>query len=153
MAAGDVSICENFYVDVQEGVHNLETDTIKLALITTSTTPAVTDADPRFGAGGSTNYSTNQVTAGGNYSAGGPTIANPTVTLTSNKGRFDGDDVSIAQDASNPDNARWGIIYNDTAAGKQVIGFLDLGSVSDLTAGPFSVAWNASGIFEMGVAA
>jgi hypothetical protein len=152
MAAGDVSICEQFYVDVQEGIHNLETDTIKLALITVATTPAVTDADPRFGAGGGTNYSTNQVTAGGNYSAGGPAIANPTVTLVSNKGRFDGDDVSIAQDGANPDNARWGIIYNDTAAGKQVIGFLDLGSVSDLTAGPFSVTWDASGIHEMGAA-
>jgi len=34
MAAGDVSINEQFYVDVQEGVHNLETDDIRLGLIT-----------------------------------------------------------------------------------------------------------------------
>jgi hypothetical protein len=152
MAAGDIAFFEQFYVDVQEGVHDLETDTIKLALVTSSATLAVTDADPRWGAGGSTNLSTNEVTPGGNYSTGGATIANPSVTLSSNVGVFDGDDVSITQNASNPTNARRGVIYNDTAAGKNAIGFLDLGSDIDLSAGDFSVAWNASGISTLGAA-
>ena len=153
MAAGDVTVFEQFYVDVQEGVHDLETDTIKLGLIDDTLAPTAADSDPRWGAGGSTNLSTNEVTPGGNYSAGGQEIANPTVTLVSNQGRFDGDDVDIAQDASNPTDARYGIIYNDTAAGKNAIAWLDLGASSDLSAGPFSVDWNASGIFEMGAAA
>lgn len=127
-------------------MHDLENDTIKVGLITSTTTPAITTADPRWGAGGSTNWSTNEVTAGGNYTAGGPTIANPTVTLSGGAGVFDGDDISITQHASNPTNARWGIIYNDTDAGKRALGYIDLGADTDLSNGDFSITWNASGI-------
>jgi hypothetical protein len=153
MAAGDISVFEQFYVDVLEGLHDLENDTIKLGLIDDTTAPTAADADPRWGAGGTTNLSSNEVTAGGNYSAGGPSIANPTVTLSSGDGIFDADDVDIAQDGSNPTDARWGIIYNDTDAGKRAIAFLDLGSNSDLSAGPFDLNWNASGITNLGAAA
>jgi hypothetical protein len=62
---------------------------------------------------------------------------------------FDADDISITSHASNPTDARWGILYNDTAAGKNCVGYVDYGSVSDLTAGDFSITWNASGISSM----
>lgn len=153
MAIGDVVFVEQFYADVQEKVHNLETDTIKVGLVTDSTTPAADTSDPRWGAGGSTDWSTNEVTPGGNYSSGGAAAANPTVTLTAGEGVFDADDVSISQDASNPTDARWGIIYNDTASGKNVIGYVDLGGDVDLSGGDFSISWNASGISTMGAAA
>lgn len=148
MAAGDVVFFDQYLVDVQEALHDQETGTFKLGLITNAVTPSATTADPRWGAGGSTNFSSNQVTPGGNYATAGPTIANPVVSLSGGAGVFDGDDVSIAQDASNPTDARWGIIYN-TATGNRALGFVDLGAVIDLTAGPFSVAWNASGISSM----
>jgi hypothetical protein len=151
MAAGDFFVFQQFYVDVQEGLHDLENDTIKFGIITDAVTPAAGDADPRWGAGGSTNFATSQVTAGGNYASGGPVVGNPTVTLASGKGRFDGDDISIAQDGSNPSNGRRAIVYNDTDSGKRAIGCFDLGTV-DLTAGPFSFAFNASGLHEMGAA-
>lgn len=153
MAAGDITFFEQWYVDVQEGIHELETDTIKVGLITSAATPTAASADPRWGAGGTTNFSSSQVTPGGNYSTGGPSAANPTVTLTSGSGVFDADDISITKNASNPTNARWGIIYNDTAAGKQCIGFLDLGTSIDLSAGDFGITWNASGISTLGAAA
>lgn len=149
MAAGDIIYFDQWCVDVQEAVHNMETDTFKLGLITSAVTPAATTTDPRWGAGGTTNFSSSQVTPGGNYTTGGPSIANPTVTLTGGAGVFDGDDISIAQHASNPTNARWGIIYNDTAAGKNAVGYLDLGAAIDLSAGAFSVTWNASGISSL----
>jgi len=149
MAAGDITYFDQWLVDVQEALHDHETDTFKLGLITSGVTPAATTSDPRWGAGGGTNLSSSQVTPGGNYSSGGPTMANPTVTLTGGAGVFDADDVSIAQHASNPNNARWGIIYNDTDTGKRAVGFVDLGATIDLTAGTFSVAWNASGIASM----
>lgn len=136
-------------MDIGLEVHQLETDTIKLGLVTSSVTPSETTSDPRWGSGGSTNLSTNQVTPGGNYSSGGPTIANNTYTLSSVTATFDGDNISISQNASNPTNARWGAIYNDTAAGKQALAFLDLGGATDLSAGDFSVTWNASGIFTL----
>ena len=149
MAAGDIFFFDQFLVDVQEGLHDLENDSIKVGLITNAVTPAVTDTDPRWGAGGTTNFSTNQVTPGGNYATGGPAAANPSVTLSGGAGVFDADDISITQNASNPTNARWGIIYNDTATGKNAIGYLDLGAVVDLSAGDFSIAWNASGISSL----
>jgi len=152
MAAGDVVFYNQVYADLQKKIHDLETDTIQLGLVTSAYTPTAADVDPRWGAGGTTNVSTNEVTAGGNYLAGGVNVANPSVTLVSGEGEFDADDVSIAQNAGNPTGARWGILYNDTAVGKQAIGYVDLGADIDLSAGAFSVAWNLNGISRMGAA-
>lgn len=149
MAQGDITVFAQAKLDIGLKVHQLETDTIKLGLITSGVTPTETTSDPRWGSGGSTNLSSSQVTPGGNYSSGGPTIANNTYTLNSATTTFDGDNITIAQNASNPTNARWGIIYNDTAAGKQALAFVDLGGATDLTAGDFSITWNASGIFTL----
>jgi hypothetical protein len=150
MAQGDLAFFDQFLVDVLEKLHDLETDTFKLALITAAVTPAVTDADPRWGAGGTTNFSTNQVTPGGNYASGGATLANPAVTLTGGLAMFDADDPATwAQNASNPTNARWGIVYNDTDAGKRALGFLDLGAAFDMTTGPLVVVWNANGLARL----
>lgn len=149
MAVGDIIAFDQFLVDVQEGLHDLENDTIKLGIVTNSTVPTATTADPRWGAGGTTDFSANEVTPGGNYSTGGPTLANPTVTLSGGAGVFDTDDVSIAQDASNPSGAYWGFVYNDTDTGKRGILFVELGTAVDLSAGAFSVTWNGSGIHQI----
>lgn len=148
MAQGDITLFNEFKKDVGEKVHNLGSDTFKLGLITNAVTPAASTADPRWGASGSTNFSSSQVTPGGNYSTGGPTIASTTWTESAGVVTFDGSDVSIASNGSNPNNARWGIIYNDTSTGKECVGFLDLGGVTDLTAGPFASNWSASGLFN-----
>lgn len=134
-----------------EGVHNLETDTIKVGLTDGSvTTPIATTADPRWGAAGTTDLSAEEVTPGGNYSAGGATIANPAVTLTGGLAQFDADDPPTwSQDASNPTDATWGIVYNDTATGKNAIGFVDLGGAFDMTTGDLSISWNANGIVRL----
>jgi hypothetical protein len=149
MAQGDVTVFAQAKQDIGLELHQLETDVMKLGLITNAATPAETTSDPRWGAGGGTNFSTNQVTPGGNYTTGGPTIANNTWTLATATVTFDGDNISITQNAGNPNNARWGIGYNDTEAGKRSLFFLDLGGVTDLTAGDFSVTWNGSGIFTL----
>jgi hypothetical protein len=149
MAAGDIIWFEQFYLDVGLEIHQLETDVFKVGLIDNSVTPAVDTADPRWGAGGTTNFSTTQVTPGGNYADGGPAIASNTYTLAAGEATLDGDDISILQDGSNPADARWGIIYNDTTTGKQAVGAVDLGSVRDLTSGDFSIEWNVDGIMVM----
>lgn len=146
MAQGDVTLFNSFALHVGLKVHQLETDVLKVGLINNGVTPAATTADPRWGAGGSTNLSSNQVTPGGNYASGGPTVANNTYTQATNVITLDGDNISITQNPSNPTNARWGIIYNDTSAGKECIGFVDLGSVFDLSSGDLALNWNASGI-------
>lgn len=153
MAKGDVVFFDQYTVDVQEKIHDQENDSFKLGLVDSTLTPLATMSDPRWGAGGATNLSSNEVTPGGNYSAGGPVLANPTVSLVSGAGVFDADDVAIAQAGANPSGARWGILYNDTAPGKNAVGFVDLGSDSDLSSGPFAVNWNAAGISSIDQAA
>ena len=149
MAQGDFTWFNAAKHKLGLAVVNLETDVIKLGLITDAVTPAATTANPCWGAGGTTNFSTSQVTPGGNYTTGGSAAATPSVTLSGGAAVFDAGDISIAQHASNPTNARWGILYNDTAAGKQCIGYVDLGTTIDLSAGAFSITWNASGITSM----
>lgn len=149
MASGDFTWFNSAKGHLGLKVFNLETDTIKLGLITSAVTPSATTADPCWGAGGTTNFSTNQVTPGGNYATGGPTVANNTFTESGGTATFDGDAVSIAQHASNPTNARWGIVYSDTATNKNCLGFLDLGGTTDLSAGGFSATPNASGIMTL----
>ena len=149
MAQGDVTVFDQFRENIGEKIVNLETDTINVGLITNAVTPAASTADPCWGAGGTTNFSTNEVTPGGNYSAGGSAIANPVYSQTGGVATFDGDNVAIAAHASNPTTARWGIIYSDTATNKNCIAYVDLGGVTDLTSGGLTLAWNASGIFTL----
>ena len=149
MATGDVVFFDQYLVDVQEGLHDQENDVLKVGFTDATTTPLATTADPRWGAGGTTNFASEEVTPGGNYSAGGPTLANNSVTLSGGQAVFDGDDISVLQNVSNPTNARWGIIYNDTDAGKRALGFVDFGASTDLSAGDFTIAWNASGITNL----
>ena len=150
MAAGDFVVFDQFLVDVGEEIHQLETDTFKLGLVTAVVTPSATTANPCWGAGGSTNLATNEVTAGGNYVAGGATCGTPTYDLTGGLAMFDTDDPAAwAAHASNPTNAVWGILYNDTTANKNCVGFVDLGGAFDMTTGPLTVTVNASGWFRL----
>lgn len=152
MAAGDITIFQDFISDLGLKVHNLNTDTLKLGLIKSAANggddPAAADAAPAWGAGGTTNFATAEVTPGGNYTTGGPDTVN-TYSEATGTGTLDGTDVSITQNASNPTNARWGILYNDTATNKNAVAFVDLGSDYDMTTGDLAINWNASGILTI----
>lgn len=150
MAQGDVTLFNQFKLDVGLKLHDLNADVVKGGFVTSTTTPTASTADPRWGAGGTTNFSSNEVTPGGNYAAGGPDIVN-TYTGAAGTSTFDASDTAldIAQAGANPTNARWIILYNDTDAGKRCIGFIDLGSVTDLSAGSLDITINASGLFTL----
>lgn len=147
MAQGTVEVFDQFLENVfDSGIHDFGAtpNTIKCALTDGTTTPTTTTADPRWGTGGSTNFLSEEVTPGGNYSTGGATCATPSATLSGGELQLDfGDPATWSQHASNPTNARWGIIYDDTAAGKQCIGFVDLGSSFDMTTGDLTITWGA----------
>lgn len=145
MAAGDIKWLSGALLALGTKVHDLSADTLKVGLVTSTVTPAIADTDGRWGAGGSVNYSTNEVTPGGNYSAGGPTLASVTWTNVSNVPTLRATDVSIAQHASNPTNARWGIVYNSTDASKRALAFIDFGAAKDLTLGAFTVNFGGAG--------
>lgn len=151
MAQGDFTLFHQFLQDKGRAVHNLEADQIRAGFITSAVTPSATTANPCWGAGGSTNLSSSQVTPGGNYATGGPSVGG-TYSQTSGVATFGVDAISITQHVSNPTNARWIIFYNNTAANKNCIGFLDLGAVVNLTAGNFSVTPHANGAYRLTVA-
>ena len=153
MAQGDLVVFNVGVLKALNGTINLETDTFKLGLVTNSVTPSASTASPCWGAGGSTNLATYQVTPGGNYATGGPTVGNTALAESSGTVTFDGDDISIAQDASNPATARWGIVYSDTATNKDAFAYLDLGGITDLSAGAFLATLPAAGIWYLNVAA
>jgi hypothetical protein len=111
-------------------------DTIKAAFVTNAAPPSITDSDPRWGTGGTQNYSTNEVTPGGNYSAGGITLAGTTSTLSGAVTSLNcTSPITIAANASNPTGAFWIIFYDSTDAGKHVFGYMDLGGSTSLVPG------------------
>ena len=123
------------------------TNTIKMAIMTNAATPSLTDSDPRWGAGGSQNYATNEVTPGGSYSAGGITLTSPTSTLSGAVTSLNSTSpITLAANAANPTNAYWGIFYDSTDAGKHVIGYIDLGGPVSLVPGlQINIAGASSG--------
>lgn len=145
MAAGDITVFDEAKAFMIDGGWEAA-DTIKLALITVAVVPAAGDTTPALG-----DYT--QVTPGGNYAAGGETLDTLGNMVTEAAGTMTFDDtgasVTWSQHASNPTNARYGIIYNDTDASDLAIAFLDLGAAIDMTAGDLTVTWNASGIFTI----
>jgi len=151
MAQGDVHVFDAFLENVfDSGIHDFGAtpNTIKCALIKSAANggddPAITDTDPCWGAGGTTNFATAQVTPGGNYTTGGNTCATASASLSGGTLQIDfGDPASWAQNASNPTNARWGIVYDDTTANKNCIAYVDLGSDFDMTTGDLTITWGA----------
>lgn len=149
MAAGDVTVFDAHLQNIGRAVHNLETGDISMGLIVDETTPTANAADPAWGEGGTTDYNDAEVTAqAGNYAADGPSIGG-TYSQTAGTATFDVTDVDIEQNGSNPTDARWGIVYDETATNNNAIGFLDLGTNIDLSAGDFTVTWHANGFYTI----
>jgi len=133
-------------IDLLNKVHNLTSDTIKVATISSVTTPSQSDAAPHFGGTGTTDLSTNEVT-GGDIVSGGKTLANKSVSGDPNT-LWDADDVAIANNVSNPNNVRHLIYYNDTDANKRAIGFVTYGSDQDLSTGSNTID-HSNGMFQI----
>lgn len=138
MSVGQTHVSAKFVSNMSiTGLASLwASDTIKVAFVTNTSPPAITDSDPRWGAGGSQNYSTNEVTPGGNYSAGGITLSGTTSTLSGAVTSLNATSpITIAANASNPTGAFWAVFYDSTDAGKHVFGFMDLGGSTSLVPG------------------
>jgi len=149
MAAGDVHVFAQWVENTAlTGLTALwASDTIKMGIVTNSTVPAVTTTDPRWGSGGTTNFATNEVTPGGNYSAGGISITSPTVTLSTTHTNLNATSpISLAANASNPTGAYWGIFYDSTDSAKRCFGYIDLGGPLSLVSGlQINIAGSSSG--------
>lgn len=145
MANGDIKWFAQALHDLGNKIHDLDADDLRVGFITSAVTPALGDAAPHWGGTGTTNFNTSEVTAGGNYPAEGYVLVSVSWSVVSNVPTLRATDISIAQHASNPTNARWGILYNNTDTNKRAIGFLDFGSARDLTAGAFTFNFGGAG--------
>ena len=135
-------IYNSFKKKIMDGSIDLDTDTIKVALVTSTYTPDQ-DVHDFF------DDITNEVTGTG-YTAGGATLANKAVTAdnTDNEGVFDADDVSWTTSTI---TARGAVLYKSTgvASTSPLIAYLDFTTDKVSTAGTFTIAWNAEGILNL----
>jgi len=138
MATGDLTVFDEFTLELGKETHNLPTgnDTLKLGIIDNTAAPTANDATPAWG-----DYSANEIGTGGGYT--GPvsltgvdyTEAGGTATLVANS-------FTISQNGSGQGSTTaWGILYNDTAASDQAIAFIELGTI-DITAGDLVIKFN-----------
>lgn len=122
---------------------DIDSDTIKVALCDNSYTPSIDDHD-YF------NDITDEI-SGGNYTAGGDTIDNASVTQdnTNDLAYINGDDVTWTSVTFT--DARYGIIYKSTgtASTSPLIGYVDFGANKTITDGTFTISWHASGIISI----
>lgn len=148
MANGDVKWFAAFDKAAKDlAAFDFVSDTLKLGLVTNAVVPAVGTLDPRWGSGGGTNFSTSQVGTGTGYS--GPiTLAGVTYTRTAGVVTLDANDVSVPLDASGFTDAYYGIIYDDTVAGKYAIGYVDLGGPRSITSAPLNINWSSLGVLS-----
>ncbi len=142
MAQGTNLTFQEFILDIGNGVHDLSSDTIKVALL--SAIPTITDANPSYG-------DWTECSNGGSYTTGGETLTGVTWSRSGNVSTLDATlNPSWAAAASSPTDIRAAVIYNDTSAGKEAIAFLDMtadGSTPlSMVSGPISITWGASGI-------
>jgi hypothetical protein len=120
---------------------NLKTDTIKVALVTSTYTPSADNHD-------FFNDITNEVSATG-YTAGGVTL---TVTTsqdnTDDEGVFDASDASWA---SSSITARGAVIYKDTGtpSTSPIIAYIDFGTDKTSDGGTFQITWASEGIINL----
>ena len=135
-----------FKKNIMNGGIDLDTDTIKVMLVTSSYTPDQDTHEDRADV-------TNEVSGTG-YTAGGAEITTGAVTAdnTDNEGVYDGDDVTWT---SATVTARGAVIYKSTgtAANDLLVCYFDFGSDQSSSAADFTLSWNAEGIINLGDAA
>jgi hypothetical protein len=130
------AMCNSFKQELLGGVHDLDTDTIKIALIKVS--PAGT-----YGAT-TTNYSditsASDEAVGTNYTAGGQVLDAPVITLSGSVAFVDfADEVFSALTIS----ASGAIMYN-SSKGNRAIALFDFGGTVTSTNGDFTIVFPAA---------
>ena len=130
------AMCNSFKQELLGGVHDLDTHTLKLALIKPSPTGS-------FGAA-TTNYSeltsTSDEASGTNYSAGGQNLDSATISLSGTTAFVDFADEVFSNLTI---TAAGALIYNSSASNKAIAVF-SFGSNVASTAGDFTVIFPAA---------
>lgn len=124
------SMCSSFKSEVLGGIHDLDTDVIKIALYTSSAT---------LGAS-TTAYSTTNEISGTGYTAGGNTLTSPAISLDGTTAVVDFADSTWSTATI---TARGALIYNSSKSNR-AIAVLDFGGDKTSTSGNFTVQFPAA---------
>lgn len=138
------TIYAGFVTSLADKLIDLSSDTIKVALLTSSYTPN-RDTHDFF------NDVSAAETSGTGYTAGGATLASVTWNYNTSTDiyTFDAADTSWATSTI---TARYAVIYDSTpgtAATNPLIAYVDFVTDQSSVGAAFSLAWNASGIFQI----
>ena len=129
------AVCASFKKELLEGDHDIDNDTLKLALYTDSATLN----------GNTTAFSaTNEVGNSGTYSSGGAALTSPTIGLTATSATASTAFVDFANVSftSATISAQAALIYNSSSSNTNAaIAVLDFGSVKTSTNGTFTIAF------------
>ena len=134
-------IFNSFFVDHANGNIDLDTDTIKVMLVTSAYTPVKTHAKR--------SDITNEVTGTG-YTAGGATLANKTLTQdnTNDLAKFDADDVAWATSTI---TARGAVAYKSrggASSADELIKYFDFGVDKVSVGAAFTLQFHTDGILQ-----
>lgn len=135
-------IFDKFPYHVGVGNIDLDGDSFKIALLTSSYTPDSTDevfSDLSA-------YETNAT----NYTAGGATLANVTYVEASGTSKFDADDVTFVNLTGT--NIRYAVVY-DTSSNNRLCVLFDFGTARSPSSENLKLTFNASGLFDVKEAA
>mgnify|MGYP000906306657 CR=1 FL=1 len=141
------AIYNSFKVDIMDGTIDLDTDTIKVALVTSSYTPNI-DTHTQY------SHITNELSTGDGYTVGGATLANADVTVdtANDRAKFDADDVTWTTASL---TARGAVIYKYIDNGgspddtSPLICYKDFGADVSSTNADFTIKWHADGILYL----
>ena len=128
------AMCNSFKQELLGGVHDLDTHTLKLALIKPSPTGT-------YGAA-TTNYSditgNSDEATGTNYTAGGAALTNIAPTTSGTTAFTDFSDLTFGTATV---TARGCMIFNDSATGDPSVAVFDFGGDKTSTAGSFTISF------------
>lgn len=121
------AVCDSFKEEYLQGLHDFTSDTIKIALYTSSATLSAA----------TTAYSATNEVSGTGYTAGGETLT-PTIATSSNTTFLDF--VDTAWTSATISGIRGALIYNVTNSNTAVC-VLDFGGDQAVSAGTFTIQW------------
>ncbi len=124
------AMCTSFKTELLGGVQDLDTDTLKIALFTSSATLSAA----------TTAYSTTNEVSGTGYTAGGNTLTGAVISASGTTAIVDFDNTTFA---SSTITARGAMIYNSSKANR-AIAILDFGSDKVSTDGDFTIQFPAA---------